>query len=90
MDGAGDGGEGDGDEFLFDGLDTALTDAFVAAMSLFVQATAMTKWKSRSTSPRSPLAITDSSAVAACSKAIRARDASPPSSSRRSPSPSSA
>src|SRR5579883_179121 len=27
-----------GDEFLFDGLDTALTDGFMAAMSLFVQA----------------------------------------------------
>ena len=27
-----------GDEFLFDGLDVALTDAFMAAMSLFVQA----------------------------------------------------
>jgi hypothetical protein len=35
MDGAdGTGGE----EFLFDGLDTALTDAFMAAMALFVQA----------------------------------------------------
>jgi superfamily II DNA/RNA helicase len=30
-------GAGDG-EFLFDGLDTALTDGFMAAMSLFVQA----------------------------------------------------
>lgn len=28
----------DGGEFLFDGLDTALTDAFMAAMSVFVQA----------------------------------------------------
>ena len=35
MDGA---GEADGEEFLFDGLDTALTDAFMAAMSLLVQA----------------------------------------------------
>lgn len=33
-----DAGEADGEEFLFDGLDTALTDAFMAAMSLIVQA----------------------------------------------------
>jgi hypothetical protein len=31
-------GDGERDEFLFHGLDTALTDAFMAAMSLFVSA----------------------------------------------------
>src|SRR5690606_30420833 len=30
--------EGGGDDFLFDGLDTALTDAFMAAMSLYLVA----------------------------------------------------